>query len=260
MADEKPSELEDLQLEESLVPQAEMEEARRKEDLESLLPEAPGSAEVSEPPAEPVKDRAKALKPYQLDTLAMMMVEGSPTSEIAEALGTSEKHVNRTIRNSKTLPAIVDSYREQSMTLAVRHRYRMISFLDDAYAAVEAALQGDDQNLRYKAAQDVLNRILPPEKQREEPSSVNIAITNPQVQVEMKEAMGNISEGIKSMVEFLSDEKKPNHVLFGDEALPTPETQLQIEDGTGPVGPEDDWKAEAVPAEAAPVSGTAKDD
>jgi hypothetical protein len=178
------------------------------------------------------------LSEHQLDAMAILCVEGVGGDEIARQVGVPREQVLAIIRGGRNqkFDKLLEGYKKKVLQSVMGHRFRLMDLLDDAYLAIDNAINNGDSKLRAETSWKLFEQVVPRPKD-EQDHSLKIVINNPTVQAEMGKTINHIHESLDEMVDVLKHSDEDKHVLIGDEALPTPPVQLEISD------------AEALPSE-----------
>ena len=190
----------------------------------------------------PKRERAKE---YQLDALAKMSTMGTPPGTMAAVTGLSEAYVDRLLsgKGGETFNRLREKYQQSSLKVTVGAHFDMAELLPESLEGFRTALQAPDLRLRFEAAKDVWNRVVPPLNGKNGDSSsdvLQLVVNQPHVQTQIGETMASVAQSLLSLRDVISSQSPDDHVLVGTDALPVPESQLEVTGGEASLDPDMD--------------------
>lgn len=199
------------------------------------------------PTPTPKKERERG-KLHQLEAIAQMCTMGTPPGTMAAVTGLSEGYINRLLTDGRneTFNKLRESYLEKNLKTLVGARFRLADTIDQVHEALQDALNGKDMRLRTETAWKIWDQVVPKldnGKEHATPDSIQLIINQPHVQTQINETMANVADCLVGLREAVGSQIPDKHILLGAEALPIPESQLEVSKGEAPLepteGPED---------------------
>ncbi|MBW2561676.1 MAG: helix-turn-helix domain-containing protein [Deltaproteobacteria bacterium] len=135
------------------------------------------------------------LSDTQRNTVAMMAVQGLPTSAIASAIRRSQATVRRLIKNDEAVHASMAEYENRMIQVYAVHKFEMMGRLERCREIIDEGLYAPDLKLRLHTAMWTMNDTIP--KQAEQ---LDITM-NVEGQVELSQSIPVIAESIKELRE-----------------------------------------------------------
>lgn len=196
---------------------------------------------VSQPPSLPDENRAKVtrLRDYQLDTIAQLSCfDANSPEQISSTTGVPVKTIINLLRGgqNKSFDALRAGYQQKVMRNFHGATMRMIDRMPMAEEAIERAIQSEDTKVAADNAWKLLDKVLPSTNQKTSPtseSSVAFIVNNPQIHNELNQTVTSVQDILGTLKNHLSGGGGGvnSHTLLGNEALPTPTSQLEVGDG-----------------------------
>ena len=174
-------------------------------------------------PANPTHPNAKRgpIPKYILDAVALMVLNTVPAVTIATSTGLKVEQVKRLLDGTnKKFEAILDGYRQKLLGCTVNHQLRLMELMDQAYAAVGNALQGNDVRIAKETAFEVMDRALPQRAERADGINMGINIQTNIVQTEVNKSISDMVSSFAGLAGAISTQDPERHVKTGLDALP----------------------------------------
>jgi hypothetical protein len=103
-----------------------------------------------------------------MECVALLALAGVPYKGIAEQIDATEAQITALVRDrkSKVYNSIEAVVRDRVLQKSVKHRYRLMGMMDDAYDAVGNALSANDKRLAAEQAWKLFDNALPEQSAR----------------------------------------------------------------------------------------------
>lgn len=182
------------------------------------------------------RERAKN---YQLESLAQMAVLGIPPDTMAVTTGLSIEYVDRLLqeRRNQTFNQFYDKYLAQRTKQATAGHFRLGDMLDKAFDGIEDAITANDVRVKAENSWKLVNRVIPDPNQKNDSGGTNITVNNPVIQTQVTQTMGAVAESLAGLKDIIAGQDPNAHILLGAEALPTPDSQLEVTEGEATLDP-----------------------
>ena len=173
-----------------------------------------------------VAPRRGPLAKHQLECVALLAIGGCSYDAIASQVGCTAETVKTLVRDggNPTYNSIDAAYRDKMLQASVKHQYRLTRKFDDAYAAIDKALTGNDVRVAVENAWKLFDNALPGQARKAESPGGDRHLTALQINIqsEAHEATTAAIEKLGPMLAHLGavvDEPDP-HTRRGLAALP----------------------------------------
>jgi hypothetical protein len=207
-------------------------------------------------PAKPTnsgKSSRERAKDYQLEAIAQMSTMGTPAGTMAQITGLSEPYINRLMLEGRnqTFNDLRERYQRVNLRKTVGFQFEMGDLLPEAIQAYRDGLAAKDPRLRFEVAKEVVNRVVPDlnggkKNGNDQSEIIQLVVNQPQI----GETMASVARTLVSLHEAVSRQDPDAHIKLGTDALPVPESQLEVSGGeaqlTPTENPETDLLMEAV--------------
>ena len=195
-------------------------------------------------------------KLHQLEAVAQMCTMGTPAGTMAAVTGLSEGYINRLLSDGRneTFNKLRESYLEKNLKTLVGARFKLADRIDASLEAFDSALSAPDLRLRKEMATWLWEQTVPKldgGNGKESSDTFQLVINQPHVQTQINETMANVANALVGLRDAVASDPSPERVLIGAEALPTPPSQLEVEEGEARLEPggKDDLLTELVERE-----------
>ena len=157
----------------------------------------------------------------QKNTVAMMAVQGLPTSAIASAVRRPQATVRRLIKDDEVVQASMAEYENRMIQVYAVHKFEMMGRLGRCREIIDEGLYAPDLKLRLDTAKWTMDDTVPKQTER-----VDIQM-NIEGQVELTQALPVIAKSIRDLKKAgVGAESFKRHLRAG---LPGPTTLEPLE-------------------------------
>jgi hypothetical protein len=202
----------------------------------------PGSVPIN-PSLQKVFSRVRP-KEYQLEAIAQMSTMGTPTGTMAAVTGLDEAYVNRLMSgksNNQTFNKFREDYQRKNLRKTVGFQFELSDMLPEVLNAYRDGLQAHDPRLRFEVAKEIVNRVVPDLNGKNgkghSTDVFQFIVNQPQVQTQIGETMASVARSLDILRGEVQRQDPDAHVLLGAEALPIPESQLEVTGGEASLEP-----------------------
>ena len=187
------------------------------------------------------KAKRERAKEYQLDAIAQFSVLGIPASTIAGITELSEIYINRILKGgqSAVFDKLREGYKQQNLKVVAGAHFKLVDMLPEAQDAIQDALGCKDIRVRAENAWKVHDKVVPNLfKDTDKQDSYHITLNQPHVQAQVGETMSSVAKSLTMLLSIVRDQDPGQFVKDGAEALPTPPSQHEVEEGEMELLPE----------------------